>query len=335
MNEISILSEAERASVILMLLDDDEAANILGRLDPSELELIGKTMCEMEDVGPSWVANAIAGFIEHADVEILPARDRYTRLRTVMTQAVGQVKAESLLERIAPDTNSHTIDLARWLAPPVLVKLIKDEHPQAIAVLLLLLEPEQAAQILAALPEAIQPTIVERIARLGPVSAHAVAMLNDILADRIGQQYGEKALMMGGARGAADLINQAAGVEQIVMPEIARTNAPLAKAIEAEMFKFDLILALEPLPMGRLLRDIESEVLIDALKGLEEDQRVPVFAAMSQRAADGVRDEIESRGRIKRRDVEDAQQRMIDEARKLGEAGEITFGAGGDEGDYV
>lgn len=335
MTEISALSEAERASVILMLLDDDEAANILGRLDPGELELVGKTMCAMEDIGPGWIANAIAGFIEHADVEVLPAQGRYTRLRTVMTQAVGEVKAESLLERIAPDTRSHTIELARWLAPAVLVKLIKDEHPQAIAVLLLLLEPEQAAEVLAALPEAIQPTIVERIARLGPVSAHAVNMLNDILAGRIGQQFGEKALMIGGAREAADLINQAAGVEQIVMPEITRINAPLAKAIEAEMFKFTMILALEPLPMGRLLRDIESDVLIDALKGLEEDQRTPVFAAMSERAADGVRDEIESRGRIKRKDVELAQQRMIEEARKLAEGGEITFGAGGEEGDYV
>ena len=101
------------------------------------------------------------------------------------------------------------------------------------------------------------------------------------------------------------------------------------------MFKFDMILALEPLPMGRLLRDIEGEVLIDALKGLEEDRRSPIFAAMSERAAEGVRDEIESRGRIKRKDVEAAQQRMVDEARKLAEEGEIAFGAGGDEGDYV
>lgn len=335
MIETSILSEAERASVILMLLDDDEAANILGRLDPGELELVGRTMCQMEDVGPEWVASAIAGFIEHAGIEILPAQGRYTRLRTVMTQAVGEVKAQSLLERIAPAAPAHTIELARWLAPPVLIGLIRDEHPQAVAVLLLLLEPEQAAQVLAGLPEAAQPTIVERIARLGPVSAHAVNMLNEILAERIGQQFGHRALKMGGAREAADLINHAAGVEQIVMPEITRINAPLAQAIEAEMFKFDMILALEPLPMGRLLRDIEGEVLIDALKGLEEDRRGPIFAAMSERAAEGVRDEIESRGRIKRKDVEAAQQRMIDEARKLAEQGEIAFGAGGDEGDYV
>lgn len=335
MTGLTILSEAERASVILMLLDDDAAANILGRLDPAELELIGRTMCAMEDVGPGWIANAITGFIDHAQAETLPAHDRYPRLRTVMTQAVGAVKADSLLERIAPDGNRRTIDLARWLAPAVLAKLIKDEHPQVIAVLLLLLEPGPAAVVLAALPGIIQPTIVERIARLGPVSAHAVTMLSDILADRIGQQFGERALLMGGAREAADLINQAAGVEQIVMPEITRSNAPLAKAIEAEMFKFSMILALDPLPMGRLLRDIENDILVDALKGLEEDDRAPIFAAMSERAADGVREEIESRGRIKRKDVDAAQQRMIAQARRLAEDGEIAFGAGGDEGDYV
>lgn len=334
MIETSTLSEAERASVILMLLDDDEAADMLGRLEPGELELIGRTMCQMDDVGPEWVAAAIARFIEHAAIEMLPAHGRYTRLRTVMTQAVGEVRAQSLLERIAPATRSQTIDLARWLAPPVLVSLIKDEHPQAVAVLLLLLEPEQAAQVLAGLPAAAQPTIVERIARLGPVSAHAVGMLNEILAARIEQQFGQRALTMGGAREAADLINEAAGIEQIVMPEITRINAPLAQAIEAEMFKFDMILALEPLPMGRLLRDIGGDVLIDALKGLEEDRRGPIFAAMSERAAEGVREEIQSRGRIRRKDVEAAQQQMIDEARKLAEQGEISFGAG-DGSDYV
>ena len=333
------LSEAERAAVILMLLDDDEAVTVLSRLEPEELQLVGRTMLGMEDVGPDRIASAIAGFIQHADTGELPTRDRQARMHTMMTRAVGHVKADSLMQQIAPDQRAPTVELARWLAPEVLAPLIADEHPQAIAVLLLLLDPEMAAQVLAALPEEIQPALVERIARLGPVSAHAVDMLDAMLTDRLSRRFGKAALTMGGAREAAGLINQAAGaVEAVVMPAIAARDAGLAAAIEAEMFKFDLILALTPKDMGRLLRDIESEILIDALKGLAEDDREVFFKAMSERAADGVRDEIETRGRVKKSAVESAQQTIIDQARKLAEEGEVELANGGgssEDSDYV
>ncbi len=331
------LTEAERASVILMLLDDAQATQILARLEPEELTQVGKSMCDLGEVGPDRIASAIAGFITHAQKEDLPSRDRMSRFRNVMTQAVGEMKAGSLLERIAPDTPSHSIELARWLAPDVLAPMIETEHPQAVAVLLLLLEPQQAAELLAILPADAQPAIVERIARLGPVSPHAVIMLNAMLTNRLAQQFGQKALTMGGPRDAAGLINQAhSSVEKLVMPAIGEKDADLAAAIEAEMFKFDIVLALEPLPMGRLLRDIDNAVLIDAMIGLPEEEREPIFAAMSSRAAEGVRDEIESAGRTKASAVEAAQQIMIDEVRKLAAEGEIALpGAGGEDDDYV
>ncbi len=330
------LTEAERASVILMLLDDAQATQILARLEPEELTQVGKSMSALGEIGPDRIASALAGFISHAEVDDVPAGDRMSRFRNVMTQAVGEVKAGSLLQRIAPEAPNTSIELARWLAPDVLAPMIADEHPQAVAVLLLLLEPQQAAELLAMLPQPAQPAIVERIARLGPVSPHAVTMLNTMLATRLSEQFGRTALAMGGPREAAELINQAhSSVEKLVMPAIGEKDAVLAAAIEAEMFKFDMVLALEPLPMGRLLREIESAVLIDALIGLPEDDREPVFAAMSERAAEGVRDEIEAAGRTKTSAVAAAQQTMIDEVRKLAADGEIALpGASGDE-EYV
>ncbi len=330
------LSETQHASIILMLLDDAQATQILARLEPEELTQLGRTMSDLGEIGPDGIASAIAGFISQADKQDLPVRNRMGRFRNAMTQAVGEVKADSLLQRIAPEAQNHSIELARWLAPDVLGPMIETEQPQVIAVLLLLLETDQAAQLLAELPDYMQPAIVERIARLGPVSPHAVTMLNQMLADTLERQFGQKALSMGGPRHAAEMINQAhSSVERLVMPAIGERDADLAAAIEAEMFKFDMITSLEPLQMGRLLRDIDSEVLIDALKGLSEEEREPVFAAMSQRAAEGVRDEIAERGRTKLSAVQAAQQVMIDEARRLAESGEIVLSGGAGDADYV
>lgn len=330
------LTNSQRAAVILMLLDDDEAASILARLDPDELQQIGEAMIALEEVGPSWIASSLGGFIKHAVHEPVGGNDRIGRMRTVMTKAVGEIKADSMMQRLVPQQPNPSIELARWLAPEILTPMIAEEHPQAIAVLLLLLKPDVAAQVLAALPEEIQPSVVERVAKLGPVSANVVSMLNDMLTDRLSRRFGKAALSMGGPKEAALLINEARTVEGVVMPAITEKDKNLAEAIEAEMFKFDIILALKPKDMGRLLRDVDSGVLIDSLKGIAEEEREAFFCAMSARAADGVRDEIEERGRLKRSEVEAAQQKMIELARKLGAEGEIELGnGGGGDDDYV
>jgi len=326
--------ELERAAVIVMLLGDDEAAGILSHFGPEELQALGTAMCALGEVGPERIAAAIDGFIAQADSQALPAADRTAQVRSTMQRAVGEAKADNLMQRIAPEAPTASLELARWLAPSVVASLVEAEHPQAVAVLLLLLEPEPAAQTLSLLPAALQPQVVERIARMGPVAASAVEMLDEMLSASIAARFGKAALTMGGAREAADLINNAAAsVGQTVLPVLTEREPELARMIEAEMFTFAMVLAMDGKDIGRLLRDVESEALIDALAGLPEAERDPVFAAMSSRAADGVRDEIELRGKIRREDVLSAQKTMIAKARELGGAGEISFGS--DDGEYV
>ncbi len=334
MSEVLPVNEAERAAVILMLMDDDEAAALLGLLDPDELQVIGEKMIALGDIGPDRIAAAIEGFVRHADSSTLSAHDRPQQVRSRMTRALGEVKADSIMQRIAPEDRPRSLELARWLAPPVLLPLVEHEHPQAIAVLLLLLEAEHAAELLSMLPANLQPDLVERIARMRKVSPHAMAMLDEILSAKISQRFGQSALELGGAREAAELINLATGnVGKTVISDITQRDADLARAIEGEMFTFEMLFALDPMAMGRLLRDVDNEILVDALKGLPEDQRDPFFAAMSSRAADGVKDEIEMRGRLKKQDVIEAQKRMIGKARELADAGEISLGAG--DGEFV
>ncbi len=331
------LADADRAAVMVMLLEDDQAAQILAQLEPQELRLLGEKMCALGEIHPEVIAHAIAGFVEKTERLGVTPHDRIGHVRSLMTRAVGDVKASNLMSRIAPEeVQVSPLDLARWLTPQVLGPLIKGEHPQAIAVLLVQLDPEVAAELLHSLPPQIQPEIVHRIATLGPVSPDALAMLEELLARRIGERHGQNALTMGGVRDAAAIINNSGkAVEKRVLPEIARLDKALARQIEGEMFKFEHLFALDAQAMGTLLREVDNDALIDALKGIAEDERECFFRAMSSRAADGVKDEIASRGRVKLADVVEAQKQVVAAARRLAAEGTIQFGSAASDNDYV
>ncbi len=330
------LSDADRAAVMVMLLEEERAAEILAQLDPRELRLLGEKMCALGEIGPEVIAHAISGFVEKTTKLGLVAHDRVGHVRELMTKAVGETKAGNLMQKIAPESQQASpLDMARWLTPKALVPMVKDEHPQAIAVLLVQLDPEVAAEVLHALPVSVQPEVVHRIATLGPVTAEALAMLEELIARRIEESQAHSTFAMGGPREAADIINNSGKImEKRVLPEIAKLDKGLAKQIEGEMFKFEHLFVLEPQPMGALLREVDNDTLIDALKGISEEEREVFFRAMSSRAADGVRDEIASRGRVKLADVVEAQRQVVAAARRLAAEGAIVFGAGGDD-DYV
>ena len=332
------LGDPERAAIMIMLLEEDQAALILAQLGPGELQLLGEKMCALGHIGPDQITQAISGFVGSAQQPGISERGRNAQVRSLLHKAVGEVKAESLMERILPfgDQSGPAIELARWLNPSVLIPLIKDEHPQAIAVLLVQLDPEIAAAVLHGLPAAAQSQVVHRVATLGPVSNATLTMLESLLERRIGERHGHSALALGGAKQAADIINQLGKpTEKRIMPELAKLDKALARAIENEMFKFEHLLVLDAQAMGSLLREVESELLIDALKGIEADQREVFFRAMSSRAADGVRDEIDARGRMKLADVLDAQKAIVAVAKRLAAEVVLQFGAGGGDDDYV
>ena len=332
--------DADRAAVMVMLLEDDQAAAILSQLEPHELRLLGEKMCALGEIQPEVIAHAIANFVDRTEKMGMIVHDRIGQVRTLMSRAVGDIKADGLMERIHPTPErAPNLELARWLTPKSLMPLVKGEHPQAIAVLLVQLDPEVAAEVLHSLPTEIQPEVVHRIATLGPVSPEALLMLEELLTRKIGECHGGAgaALTMGGAKEAADIINNAGkAMEKRVMPEINKLDKALAKEIENEMFKFEHLFVLAPQAMGSLLREVDNDSLIDALKGISEEEREVFFAAMSSRAADGVKDEIAARGRTKLADVVAAQKAIVAIARRLSAEGTIQFGVGGGGDDeYV
>ncbi len=331
------LDQAARAALLIMLLDEEQATKILAQLDADELKVLGERMCALQDIDPSMIIKSVSDFFARTEqVSMLPY-DRVQQVQTLMTGAVGEVKASHLMRAIAPTQSrkQSCIELTKWLDADTIVTLIDGEHPQLIAVLLIQLEADVAAKVLHSLSNEAQSAVVKRIATLGAVSADAIAMLEDLLERKIAQNGGAIPLQLGGASDAAQIIKQSGkAAEKEIMARIAKENRALAKEIEAEMFRFEHVFELDPQSMGALLREVDSETLVDALKGIGEEQRNYFFRAMSARAADGVRDEIEVRGRLKMADVEAAQKDIVDAARRLAADGTIVFGSGGED-DYV
>ncbi len=337
MTAIMELDQASRAAVMIMLLDEGQATQILSELEPEELKLLGERMCSLGDIDPAMITRTVSDFLSRTDQVGMPASDRARQVETLMTGAVGEMKAGNLMRSILPPESrkQSSIELAKWLDAEVLVKLVEGEHPQVIAVLLIQLDPQVAAKVLHSLDEQSQSEVVHRIATLGAVSSEAIAMLEQALEQKISATHGALPLQLGGPADAAQIINKSGKtVEKQIMARLTKVDRGLARQIEAEMFRFEHLFELDGQAMGSLLREVDSETLVDALKGIAEPDREFFFAAMSARAADGVRDEIEGRGRLKLAEVEAAQKEIIDVARRLAAEGIIVFGSGGED-DYV
>jgi len=324
----------ERAAVLMMLVGEDEAAAILQKLEPDEVRQLGTAMFAVADVSEDEVQTVLDDFADRARQRTSVAFDPRPRIEAVMNRALGPEKAESVLARITPPEAVCEIELLDWLDAPEIACLIEKEHPQIAAVLIANLDPAVGGQVLELLPEAAQPDILHRIAKLGPITPEAVETLRQLIAGRSGGGSRTGGVVLGGTRGAAKILSGARKVtEQRVMPKLFKIDKETAKQIEEAMFVFDNLLEMDDKNLGTLIRSVDGEVLTRALKAVDEQVRERFLRCMSARAADGIRDEMEARGPMKLAEVLDAQKTMIQVARNLAKDGAIQMGVG--EDDYV
>ncbi len=323
----------ERAAVLMMLVGEQEAAAMLQKLDPDEVRLLGSAMFAVADVSEQEVEDVLDDFVGRARDRNSISFDPRPRIEAVMNIALGPEKASSVLARITPPEAACELELLDWLDAPEIAAMIEKEHPQIAAVLIANLDPAVGGQVLERLPEAVQPDILHRIARLGPITPEAVDTLRTMLANRTGSA-GRSGVVLGGARGAAKILSGARkATEQRVMPKLFKLDKEVARQIEEAMFVFENLLELDDKNLGTMIRNVDGEILTRALKGVDEAVRARFLGCMSARAADGIRDEMEARGPMKLADVLDAQKAMIQIARALAKDGTIQMGAG--EDDYV
>jgi flagellar motor switch protein FliG len=336
MNAPRRFTGVERAAVLMMVVGDEEAAAILQKLDPDEVRQLGSAMMAVADVSEWEMAQVLDDFTGRAQERSAIQFDPRPKLETVVTRALGPERAGAVLASILPPEPAESISALAWMDATEIAGMLEDEHPQIAAVLLAHLDPAVAAQVLEMLPEANQPQVLRRVARLGPVTPDAIATLTQLLERHAGQPKRVAGVQMGGTREAAKIMSSARKItEQKVMPKLAKIDREIARAIEEAMFVFDNLLELDDKNMGTLLRNIDSDVLVRSLKGVDEAARTRFLSCMSSRAADTIRDEMEARGPMKMAEVLDAQKAMIAVARQLVKDGTITMPGGGGDDDYV
>jgi flagellar motor switch protein FliG len=328
------LGGSEAAAILLMLLGDDEAADVLSRLEPQEVQHLGAAMFNVADVSEDQVESVFDLFLSRARARTTIGFGAAPRIRAVMEQALGPERAETVLARITPPTDSRALDALRWMDAKTIVALIEHEHPQIAALVLAHLDPPMAADVLQMLPIEMQPDVIHRVATLETVTAEALEELERVLVREVTRTSSTPATARGGAAEAARIMNNTRpGTDQRIIRQLSKIDRKLAQTIEDEMFVFDNLDELDEKNLGTLLRNIEGETLVVALKGADERLREKMFRCMSSRAADSIRDEMEERGPMRLAEVIDAQKSVLAVARRLADAGTIMLSGRGE--DYV
>ncbi|MBU1690214.1 MAG: flagellar motor switch protein FliG [Gammaproteobacteria bacterium] len=320
-----------KSAILLMALGEEEAAEVFKHLSPKEVQKLGTAMAALESVNRVQVERVMHDFMFQAGEKAgLADSDEY--IRSVLTKALGSDKAASLIDRILHGEDSSGIEGLKWMDGASVAELIKNEHPQIIATILVHLERDQASEILSLFTERLRNDVVLRIATLDGIQPSALRELNDVLTKLLSGASNLKKSVMGGVRAAAEILNYVGTAnETSIIASVRDYDPELAQKIQDEMFVFENILDIDDRSIQLLLREVQSESLIIALKGTSEELREKIFKNMSQRAAEMLRDDLEAKGPVRISEVEAEQKEILKIVRKLADEGQIVIGGAGEE----
>ena len=254
------------------------------------------------------------------------------QLREMLTKALGDDRANQLLSRMMSGSETAGIESLKWMDAATAADLIKGEHPQIIATILVHLEYDQAGEILKNFDERLRNDVVLRIATLDGVQPTALKELNDALTRMLSGATTVKKAAMGGVRHAAEILNfVGSSAETAVIDSVREYDPELAQKILDEMFVFENLLDIDDRSIQLILREVQSDSLILALKGASPDLREKIFRNMSSRAAEMLREDLESRGPMRLSEVEAQQKEILKTVRRLADEGQIALASGGDD----
>ncbi|MGC7405537.1 flagellar motor switch protein FliG [Pandoraea pneumonica] len=322
----------QRSAILLMSLGEDEAAEVFKYLAPREVQKIGAAMASLRQVTRDQIADVLQDFVLEAEQHSALSLDSSEYIRSVLNKALGNDKAAGLIERILQGGDTSGIEGLKWMDSTAVAELIRHEHPQIIATILVHLDRDQASEVLALFTERLRNDVVLRIATLDGIQPAALRELNDVLTKLLSGSENIKRSPMGGIRTAAEILNYLGGVhEESVIEAVRNYDSDLAAKIVEEMFVFENLLDVEDRSIQVLLKEIESESLIIALKGAPVELREKFFKNMSARAAELLREDLESRGPVRVSEVESEQKKVLQVVRRLADQGAIMIGGRGDD----
>ncbi|WP_020565717.1 flagellar motor switch protein FliG [Methylosarcina fibrata] len=326
------LSGMERASLLLFALGQKRASEILKYLEPREVELIGANMVSLRDISPDMVNVVLDEFVVTVKKQTALGVDSEEYIRNVLTNALGSEKAEVIIDRILIGGRSKGINQLKWMDTRSIADLVRSEHPQIVANILSLLEGQRAADVLMCLSEEVRSNLLMRIASLEGVPLAALRELDEIMEEQLAGNESIKSSFVGGINVAANILNHMdTSVCNQLLEEISGSSADLAQKIQDKMFVFEDLVNLDDRGMQTLLREVATDRLLLALRGVSDVLKNKIFSNMSKRAADMLREDLEAAPPAKLSEVELAQKEILTVVRNLADSGAIVFGGGDDQ----
>ena len=326
------MRSVDQAAILLMSLGEADAAEVLKHMGPKEVQRIGAAMTQLNNVQQEDVQSVLGEFL--AEVRTLTGlgigADSY--IRNMLVTALGEDKANGLIDRILLGGNTTGLDTLKWMEARSIADIIRNEHPQIQAIVIAYLDADQSAEILSYFTEKVRLDIMMRVASLDTVQPSALQELNNILEKQFSGNASSQTKAMGGYKVAAEIMNNLDGsIEADLMDAIREVDEDMGNQIQDLMFVFDNLKDVDDRGIQALLREISSDILIVALKGADVDLQEKIFKNMSRRAAELLRDDLEARPPVRLTEVESAQREILTIARRMADSGEIVLGGGGEQ----
>ena len=322
----------EDAAIMLMSIGEEEASEVFKHLMPREVQRLGETIAKLKAVPRERYERVVEDFLKLASAEHMLVADSDEYVRSVLRKALGEEKASLLLERILAGNDVTGIESLKWMEAQSVAELLRNEHPQIVAAIMVHLEYDQTAQILKLLPDRMRNEVLMRVATLDGIQPAALKDLNEVLSNMLAGSDRARKSQLGGVKSAAEILNMmGSSMETTVLDYIRESDGDLAQKIMDNMFTFDDMIKLDDKAIQMVLKEVQSESLVISLKGATPELRERIFKNMSSRAAETLREDLETRGPVKVTDVEAEQKELLKIVRRLVEEGEISLGGGSDD----
>lgn len=325
------ISGTERAAILLLSLGETEAAEVLKHMSAKDVQKVGAAMASLSNVSRDRAETVMENFVFELDAQTSLGIGADDYVKRVLVNALGSDKATGLIDRILLGRNSKGLEALKWMETRAVADLVRNEHPQIVAIVLAYLDPDQASEILSLLPERMRSDVLMRIARLDGIQPQALRELDEIMEKQFSGGNNLKSSSVGGVKVAATILNlMDSAQEQSIIGRIAESDQELSQKIQDLMFVFDDLASLDDRSIQTLLRDVSTETLGLALKAADPGIKEKILKNMSKRAAEMLVEDMEAKGPAKLTDVEAAQKDMLAVARRLAEAGTIVLGGKGE-----
>ena len=290
----------EDAAILLMSLGEEEAAAVFKHLAPKEVQKLGETIAKMKTVPRDRLEAVLEKFTQTADDQQMLVADNDEYVKAVLRKALGEDRANLLIDRILQGGDTSGIESLKWMDAQSVAELLRNEHPQIVAAILVHLDHDQTSSVLKCFSERQRNEVLIRIATLDGIQPTALSDLNDVLSRVLAGGERTRKAVLGGVKTAAEIINLlGSSVETSVLDYIREADTDIAQKIQDNMFTFDDLAKVDDKGIQALLKEVQSESLVIALKGAPTELRDKILRNMSSRAAETLREDLESRGPVR------------------------------------